>query len=97
MKYLKLLQECKKFLIRSRSTVLTEEATRQVCAKYFTSFYGNKLWPLFCLKPDDDEFESEDDDNKVWMRKHNNVNLVGWINHPKFRNPSYIRKRNSNK
>lgn len=81
------LQECKKVLQKSRSNVLTEEAVRQVCSEYFTTFYGNKLWPLFCLRPD------HNDEDPVWMRKHNNVNLIGWIKHPKFRNPSYIKKR----
>lgn len=81
------MQECKKVLQKSRSNVLTEEAVRLVCSEYFTSFYGNKLWPLFCLKPDINHEEP------VWMRKHNNVNLIGWIKHPKFRDPSYIRKR----
>lgn len=76
--------------MRSRSNVLTEESVRQVCAEYFTTFYGNKLWPLFCLKPNDDDPNNE---NRIWMRKHNNVNLVGWLKHPKFRNPSYIKKR----
>ncbi|XP_025196684.1 probable serine/threonine-protein kinase nek3 isoform X2 [Melanaphis sacchari] len=88
-----LLRECKKFLIRSRSNVLTEEAVRQVCAEYFGTFFGNKLWPLFCLKWIDDGLNSENDENRVWMRKHNNVNLIGWLKHPKFRNPSYIQKR----
>lgn len=81
------MQECKKVLIRTRSNILTEESVRQVCSEYFATFYGNKLWPLFCLKLNNDE-------NSVWMRKHNNVNLVGWLKHPKFRDPSYIRKRN---
>lgn len=62
---------------------------KQVCSEYFSTFYGNKLWPLFCLKPNEDT----SDENRVWMRKHNNVNLVGWLQHPKFRNPSYIKKR----
>ncbi|XP_026820234.1 uncharacterized protein LOC113558859 isoform X2 [Rhopalosiphum maidis] len=88
-----LLRECKKFLIRSRSNVLTEEAVRQVCAEYFGTFFGNKLWPLFCLKWTDDGLYSENEENRVWMRKHNNVNLIGWLKHPKFRNPSYIQKR----
>lgn len=72
------------------SNVLTEESVRQVCANYFATFYGNKLWPLFCLKPND---EDSTDENRLWMRKHNNVNLIGWLKHPKFRNPSYIKKR----
>lgn len=88
-----MLQECKKFLIRSRSNVLTEETVRQVCAEYFGTFFGNKLWPLFCLKWADDGLYSENEENRVWMRKHNNVNLIGWLKHPKFRNPSYIQKR----
>jgi len=83
-------QECKKVLLRSRSTVLTEESVRQVCAEYFETFYGNKLWPLFCLKPNSGDSTGED---RVWMRKHNNVNLIGWLKHPRFRNPSYIKKR----
>lgn len=61
-----------------------------MCSSYFAKFYGNKLWPLFCLKPLED---GEDEQNRIWMRKHNNVNLVGWIKHPKFRNPSYMKKR----
>lgn len=88
-----MFQECKKVLLRSRSNVLTEEAVKQVCSEYFATFYGNKLWPLFCLKPNTDI----NDDNIVWMRKHNNVNLVGWLKHPKFRDPSFIRKRKINK
>ncbi|XP_022168909.1 uncharacterized protein LOC111032763 isoform X2 [Myzus persicae] len=88
-----LLRECKKFLIRSRSSVLTEEAVRQVCAEYFGTFFGNKLWPLFCLKWTEDGLYSDDEENRVWIRKHNNVNLIGWLKHPKFRNPSYIQKR----
>jgi len=88
-----MLQECKKFLIRSRSHILTEEAVRQVCAEYFGTFFGNKLWPLFCLKRTEDGLYSDDEENRVWMRKHNNVNLIGWLKHPKFRNPSYVQKR----
>lgn len=76
--------------MRIRSNVLTEEAVRQICTEYFGTFYGNKLWPLFCLKPTD---EDSTDENRVWMRKHNNVNLIGWLKHPKFRNPSFIKKR----
>lgn len=74
-------------LIKSRSNVLTEDYVSQVCSQYFDTFYGNKLWPLFCSTPDD---------NDMWMRKHNNVNLLGWLKHPKFRNPSYIKKRKNN-
>ncbi|XP_050530241.1 uncharacterized protein LOC126899395 [Daktulosphaira vitifoliae] len=88
-----LLRECKKVLVKSHMNVLTEEIVRQVCADYFTPFYGNKLWPLFCLKPNEDEIESNNLENRVWIRKHNNVNVVGWLKHPKFRNPSYIKKR----
>jgi len=89
-----LFQECKKVLTKSRSNVLTEEIMKQVCTEYFSVFHGNKLWPLFCLKPDDND--SNDSDEHVWMRKHNNVNLVGWLKHPMFRNPSYIKKRKIN-
>lgn len=85
------MQECKKVLLRSRSNVLTEDNVRQVCSEYFDNFYGNKLWPLFCLKPDDDDDGNKD--HNIWMRKHNNVNLLGWMKHAKFRNPSYIQKR----
>jgi len=81
-------------LVRSHSNVLTEDIMKQVCAQYFGPFYGNKLWPLFCLKPN--ENGNSNDEDKVWMRKHNNVNLVGWLKHPKFRNPSYIKKRKIN-
>ncbi|CAI6354004.1 unnamed protein product [Macrosiphum euphorbiae] len=88
-----LLRECKKFLIRSRSNILTEEAVRQVCAEYFGTFFGNKLWPLFCLKRTEDGLYSDNEENRVWTRKHNNVNLIGWLKHPKFRNPSYVKKR----
>lgn len=69
---------------------------KQVCTEYFGPFYGNKLWPLFCLKPNDNDESNNNDEDKVWMRKHNNVNLVGWLKHPKFRNPSYIKKRKIN-
>ncbi|XP_050438305.1 uncharacterized protein LOC126844276 isoform X2 [Adelges cooleyi] len=88
-----LIRECKVMLAQLRTNVLTEEICREVCADFFTPFYGNKLWPLFCLrkKPFDKEFGV--DDEKVWIRKHNIVNVVGWIKHPKFRSPSYIKKR----
>lgn len=85
------MQECKKVQIKTRSNVLTEDCVKQVCIQYFDTFYGNKLWPLFCLINDDDD--DENDDNNIWMRKHNNVNLLGWLKHTKFQKPSFIKKR----
>lgn len=85
-----LLQECKKYLIGCRTVVLSEDTVRNACSEYFSTFYGNKLWPLFCLKPNDNK---SNPDNDIWMRKHNNVNLVGWIKHPKFNVPSFCKRR----
>jgi hypothetical protein len=82
-------QECKKAQVKSRSNILTEDCVRQICTQYYDLFYGNKLWPLFCSHND------EEDENKTWMRKHNNVNLLGWVKHSKFQKLSYIKKRKS--
>ncbi|VVC27342.1 Hypothetical protein CINCED_3A021521 [Cinara cedri] len=92
-----LLRECKKYHMRCRTNVLSEESVRIVCSEYFGTFYGNKLWPLFCLKPRDDGDSSnpDKDENPIWMRKHNNVNLLGWIKHPQFY-ISYYRRRSIN-